>query len=310
MTTLINPTVTVFGGTGHYGRHITAALLDKGIPVSVLTRSEKKAKEVLGDKVKIVEGSVIDLEKISQALMGSDAAIFCLSAMTWNQIRMMEEIEIGGLKKVMEEMSRQHISRLIFISVFDIRESFAEEHQGKALADTKSISEKMIKNSGMNWTVFGCPPSYELFFRLLRKNSVIVPGGGNKRIVSISPSDVGEIVSRAVLRQDLSGRRFRLTGPQPLSFPEFTRKISEITGRKVSLRAIPLPLVFVLTGLLSIINPLPLVLYRALVMMNHFPEEIADGAFRDLEIINNTFGYSPVPIEEEIRRRFHTGPPV
>lgn len=89
----------------------------------------------------------------------------------------------------------------------------------------------MIRESRFNWTILGGAASFELFFAFLKNNKMVVPGGGMNPVPIISPEDVGEITAQTVLRNDLSGRRFRLTGPEAISFPEAAKRISVITKK-------------------------------------------------------------------------------
>jgi uncharacterized protein YbjT (DUF2867 family) len=144
-----------------------------------------------------------------------------------------------------------------------------------------------------------------LFFRLLRNRSLNVPGGGRKPIVCISSDDVGEIATQAILRKDLSGKRFRLVGPEVISFPLFAQKVSFITGQTVNLREIPLGLINVITRALLLINPFPRLIYKALIMMNHFPSDMAARAKDDHDLIMSIFHFVPTTIDDEIRRRYN-----
>ena len=234
----------MFGATGHYGQRIAEKLKAKGIHLTILTRDVKKAKNILGSGVSIIEGNVTKPENVYETLVGAESIIVSLSAMSWSQIKKIREIEVEGLQNIISGAEKLKIERLVFISVYDINESFAKEQNSHILADTKLIAEKLIKNSRLNWTILGCPPSYELFFRLLRKNSLNVPGGGYNSLVCISPEDVGEITAQAVLRNDLTGLRFRLAGPETINFPQFAQKVSAITNHKINHRRIPLGMSF------------------------------------------------------------------
>ncbi|HLF36156.1 MAG TPA: NAD(P)H-binding protein, partial [Cyclobacteriaceae bacterium] len=201
-------------------------------------------------------------------------------------------------------MAKHNIQRLVFISVYDIDPDFVKGQKSAKLADPKAEAEKLIRESGFNWTILGCPPSYELFFRLLRNNRLNVPGGGRQSLVCISPDDVGEIASQAIIRDDLKGMRFRLAGPETINFPGFAEKVSAITRKKVKYRAIPLGIVNIVTFILGLINPYPRMIYLAIRMMNNFPSHIAARAKEDHNLLIKTFHLRGTTLDEEIRKRF------
>ena len=74
--------IAVFGGTGHYGEHAVRGLLERGVPVRVLSRSAERAKAKLGDAVDVVEGDVADPAVVARMLDGARAVIIAVAAMT------------------------------------------------------------------------------------------------------------------------------------------------------------------------------------------------------------------------------------
>ena len=151
----------------------------------------------------------------------------------------MRAIEQDGVIAVLERMQKTQVSRVVYVSVFDIRQDAAPKIKLES-AGIKQAVEEHLAQSRLNWTVLGAPPSMELFFAMIRGNVMIVPGGGPKALVSVSPVDLGEIAAQAVLRDDLSGKRFRVAGPEALSFPEAARRLSAVYGHEIRFRKIPI----------------------------------------------------------------------
>ncbi len=95
--------IIVFGGTGHYGSKIVKSLLLKNVPVRVLSRSAQKAREILGDKVEIIEGDVRSQEIVAQSLKGAKAIVISLSAITSKLIKKMKQIERDAVINIIKE---------------------------------------------------------------------------------------------------------------------------------------------------------------------------------------------------------------
>ena len=74
--------VLVVGATGNTGKHVVQMLLDKGESVTVIARSKEKMlgllkKEDYGDKLTVVEASILDLtdEEMTKHTKGCQAIV-------------------------------------------------------------------------------------------------------------------------------------------------------------------------------------------------------------------------------------------
>ena len=294
--------ILVLGGTGHYGRHIVGSLLEKGEPVRVLTRNAANAREVLGDRAEIVEGDITSRKSVVEALEGARAIVISVSAFTPRLIRRLRLIERDSVLVVLEEAQKAGISRVVYISVYDIREDLIRKADLEA-GRIKLEIEVTLVESDFNWTVLGAPPSMEIFFAMIRGDTMMVPGGGPPALPTVSSADVGEITAQAVLRDDLGGKRIRMTGPEAISFADAARRISGVTGKRVRYQRIPLILLKVASVLAWPINPFLRHVVGMLELMNTFPQEVAARVPEDHQWLLNTFDYAPTTLEMEAQNR-------
>ncbi|NOZ74467.1 MAG: NAD(P)H-binding protein [FCB group bacterium] len=296
--------IVVFGGTGHYGCRIVSKLLDKQEKVRVLSRDSRKARRLLGENVDILEGDVTRRERIVQSLAGVKAIIICLSAMNRKLIRKMKSIERDAVLMILDEAQKARIDRLVYVSGYDLREDLLRELKMVKFGEIKLEIEKRIKSSRFDWTIIGAAPSFELFFSFINNDTMSVPGGGKNPIPTVSPEDIGEITAQAVLRTDLSGRRFRVTGPEALSFPEAVERISTIINREIKYRVIPLIIVKIAAVLTLPFHPFIRFIYWSVKLLNNFPADLATKVPEDHQHLLATFDYTPITFDMEIRNRF------
>ena len=297
--------VLILGGTGHYGSRISKSLLAKGEAVRVLTRNPDRAREILGNTPDIISGDITSAESVRTALDNAKAVIICVSAMSWANIKRIRQIERDGVLSVLEEAKTAGVNRVVYTSGYEIREDFLVQMKMREFGEIKLEIEATLANSDLNWTILGCAPSMELFFAFLRKSRMTVPGGGPPALPTISPDDIGELAAQAVLRHDLQGQRFRMTGPEALSFPAAARQISKVTGNDIKVLKIPL-LPFKLASIITRpVNPFIRHLYWSIKLLNNFPQDLADGVPRDHALLRDTFDYTPTTFEMEIRKRFN-----
>ncbi|NQT63402.1 MAG: NAD(P)H-binding protein [Candidatus Marinimicrobia bacterium] len=295
--------IIVFGGTGYYGRTVVTALVARGQMVRVVSRNAEGARAVVGSDVDIFEGDVTHTGDISKALQGMDVIVICLAAMSVKLIRKMKAIERDAVLNIMFEAKKLNISRLIYMSGYEMRADLLDELKIPEFGAIKIEVEAALHASDLNWTILGDAPAFDLFFAFLRGGKMTVPGGGLKAIPTISAEDVGEITAQTALREDLGGQRIRLTGPRAYTFPEVAELVSEITGVTVRHLSIPLTAVRVVSALLYPFTPFPRYLYKSLILLNNFPSDLADEVPRDHQKLLDLFDYKPRTLEIEIESR-------
>lgn len=295
--------VVVFGGTGYYGRKVVEKLVNKGQSVKVVSRNYDSAKKIVGEKVEIFEGDVTNRETIIGSLKNVSCIIICLSAMSNKLIGKMKQIERDAVLAIMEEAEKADISRLVYMSGYEMREQLLRELKIPEFGAIKIEIESRIAQSRYNWTILGDAPAYEIFFAFVKNGKMTVPGGGFNAIPSISAEDVGEITAQVALRNDLKGKRLKLTGPEAFTFPEVAKRISEISGKEIKHMAIPLVIINVVSFILIPFTPFVRYLYKSLKMLNNFPQDLASEVPKDHLLLRELFDYEPVTLEMEIRKR-------
>lgn len=292
--------ILVLGGTGHYGRNIVHSLLEQGEAVKVLSRSAPKAKSILGERPVIVEGNITSRASIIESLNETKAVVISISAMSRKLARKMRLIERDSVLMVLEEAEKAGISRIVYISVYDLRKNLIDKfnlQQGKI----KIEIEERLKKSDFDWTIIGAPPSSEIFFSMIRGSLMIVPGGGPPALPTISPLDLGEIIAQTVVRTDLAKKRIRLTGPQAISFIEVAELISKVTGKKIKFRKIPLLPLRIISIVSWPFNPYLWHLYKFVKLLNNFPQDIIAKVAEDHQILRDTFDFDPTSLEKRAK---------
>ncbi len=294
--------IVVFGGTGHYGRHIVAQLLETGLPVRVLSRDRERAVNVLGSGVDVIEGDITSPLDVETALHGARALVVSVSAFSPKLIRRLWEIEHDAVVQCFHLAQKVGVPRVVYVSGYDIDKELVEK-LGLEIGRLKAAVEEALAATNLNWTVLGAPPPLDLFFAFLRGAKLWVPGGGPPALPTIASCDLGAIVAQAAVRDDLGGRRFRLAGPDVLSFPQAARILSDVTGKPVAVRTIPLIFPRIAGALVGPFYPYVRHIVAALRLLNSFPKALADQAAADHRMLLETFDYTPTTLRVEAQRR-------
>ena len=295
--------IVVLGGTGHYGRKIVSSLVARHEPVRVLSREPARARQVLGPQPDILRGDLTAPSSVDEALDGAQAVVVAVSAANRQSIRQRLKIELDGVLGMLERAARGGVTRVAYLSGYDVREDFARELGLVDFVRPMLEVEAALSESKLEWTVLGCAPSMEIFFAMIRGDTMTVPGGGPPALPTVSADDVGEIAAQVALRSDLAGRRIRLTGPEALSFPEAARRISTVWGRTVRYRPIPLFPLRVASWITWPFSPYLAFLSCAVRLLKHFPEQVAAEVPADHASLRQLFQYVPTSLEVEARQR-------
>jgi len=122
----------------------------------MLTRNAANARQVLGDVAEIVEGDITSRKSVVEALEGAQAVLISVSAFTPRLIRKLQLIERDSVLIVLEEARKAGVYRVVYISVYDIREDLIPKLHSD-IARIKLEIETALRESDFNWTVLGAP---------------------------------------------------------------------------------------------------------------------------------------------------------
>ncbi len=229
----------VIGGTGHFGREITNALIESGYEVTVFTRDMQKAKYLFPFHVNFLQGKIEEVNWLD-LLQGFEAVVISLSAFNKHQFADMIRIEFEGVRNLLLAASDQKIERLIYLSVFNLGP--VSDSIQRDTASVKQAVERLLFQSEINTSVIALPTSTKLFFDLVvgkKKKRMVALWPEPPVIPAIAPRDVGNVVAECLPRKDLDKQRIRLTGPDLLSFSKAASIIAGVTQQPVRLLKIP-----------------------------------------------------------------------
>jgi len=104
--------VVVFGATGRTGRLLVEGALARGHDVTAFVRAPDKLGP-LRDRVRVVQGDVLDGGAVSDAVDGLEAALVALAA---GSTKAAEQVNAQGTLNVIRSMQRYGVRRLVVLS--------------------------------------------------------------------------------------------------------------------------------------------------------------------------------------------------
>jgi putative NADH-flavin reductase len=148
--------VAIFGATGSVGRELVKQAIEAGHTVTALVRDPAKMRFDDGS-VRLIQGDVLDLAAVEQAVQGQDAVVCVLGAGRKGFIR------AEGTKNIIRAMEKMDVRRLICQSTLGVGDSSGNLNfwwkyimfgllLRPAYADHVR-QEELVKASSLDWTI-------------------------------------------------------------------------------------------------------------------------------------------------------------
>lgn len=220
--------ILVTGATGLVGRLLIGELLRDGVPVRAASRTPDSAG--LPDGVEVVLADPAVPDTMAAALAGVEAVFVHPRAVGEHAT------ELAALAR------EQGVQRLVALSALNIDDPLAEQ-PSRFTGDRNKEAEEAVAGSGLAWTSLR-PSSFasntaRAFGPQVRAGDVVsyVYAGFEESL--IDERDIAAIAARALVSDELAGRRLDLTGPQSLSHAQLVATIGEVLGRPLRFQEVP-----------------------------------------------------------------------
>lgn len=280
-----NP-ILVTGATGHTGRRLVAALLDKGLPVRILTRGPARLDVKLRRRIEVIRGDLLNPEIAQEAMAGSSAVI----ALT--HIKLAPTV-IGAMKTA-------GVRRGIFVSSTRRYTRFVEETALQVIA-----GEQAVETSGLDWTIirptmiYGGPQDRNLrpLLDTLKKWPVFpLPDGGRMLWQPVFTWDVVAALISALERPASIEKAYTIAGPEALTYRQMIETMIREAGLKTRLVSVPLGAIRPAIAIYEKLSREPRVQMDQIRRMQENKDFDISDARRDL-------AFDPISFEEGIRRK-------
>ncbi|PJA31934.1 MAG: hypothetical protein CO187_06685 [Zetaproteobacteria bacterium CG_4_9_14_3_um_filter_53_7] len=156
--------VALFGASGATGQCVAAALLSEGVKVKALCRKADVMADFAGE-LTVIQGELDDKKAVSETLCGCDVAICVFGPrLPYTDIFCAEATAV-----IVESMHKLGVHRLIcqtgaMVGDYPNNRSWAFQemvdlfnHRYPALAADRSEQERIVRSSGLQWTILKPP---------------------------------------------------------------------------------------------------------------------------------------------------------
>ena len=225
--------ILVLGGSGFIGRHVVAALVRRGIKVTVPSRRRERAKHlILLPTVDVIEADILASGVLERLVRGHDAVINLVGVLHGPDF---ETPHVKLPLAVIDACRAAGVKRLVHMSALGASPDGPSAYQrskGKgeqAVMQAKDLDVTVFRPS----VVFGPEDHFiNTFACLARFTPVLMVPSPEARFQPVYVGDVADAIVTSLGEGDAHGRSYDLAGPREYTLKEIVRRACEWTGRR------------------------------------------------------------------------------
>jgi NADH dehydrogenase len=230
--------ILVAGGTGRLGTLLVNRLVNRKLPVRVLTREPTRAEHLAGDLVTVMRGDVCDPESLGPAAAGVDVVVSAVHGFAEPHRSSLAAVDRDGNTNLIEAAKAAGAGMVLMSTVGAAADSPME------LFRMKYAAEQHAADSGVPTTIVRATAFLELWIDVLqqtagRSGRPLVFGNGQNPINLVSVADVAGLLDQAVTDPTTRGKTLEIGGPDNLTFDQLAQAVQTAAGRSAAPRHVP-----------------------------------------------------------------------
>lgn len=240
--------VTIFGGSGFLGRHLTQALSKRGWRVRAAVRRPDLAGHLqpLGmvGQIHAVQANLRFPDSVARAVDGADAVVNLVGILHEGGRQTFSAVQAQGPRIVAEAAAKAGVESLVQVSAIGADpNSPADYARSKAAGEAATLAAFPTAVIMRPSIVFGPEDQFFNRFADMARFLPFLPliGGGETKFQPVYVGDVAEAIARALEGAAKPGATYELGGPEVKSFKALLEYILAVTGRSRPLVPLPFP---------------------------------------------------------------------
>jgi NADH dehydrogenase len=221
--------IVVLGGTGFIGSHLVPRLAAAGDWVTVLSRNREKHRNLLVlPNAPVVSVDPYDRAALVRRFAGHDAVINLVGILNETGGSRFSRAHVDLTATVIAACREAGVGRLLQMSSLN-----AGSNVSKYLK-TRGEAETLVKNSGLDWTIFRPSVVYgrgdglvSRFHTLLKFAPVLPLARPRAKIAPVYVGNVVEAIARCVHDRETHGHIYQLYGPEVYTLAQIVRMIRD-----------------------------------------------------------------------------------
>jgi len=237
--------ITIFGGDGFVGTQAVQELAQLGYRIRVAVRRPDLADHVkpLGNVGQIVpiQANIRNFDSVARAVEGADIVINCVGIKSQTSKQTFEAVQVEGAANIAKAAKAASVKTLVHLSALG-----ADKNSNSIAVQSKALGEEAVFKAFPNAIIlrpsiiFGIGDGFFNLFGTISSISKILPMIGKETLFQpIYVGDVAKAISLAAAGKVKKGTIYELGGEKIASMQQLLQMVSNETGRKNILIAVP-----------------------------------------------------------------------
>jgi NADH dehydrogenase len=225
--------ITIFGGSGFVGHHLTAKLSRLGYNVQVVTRHPQRHGDLqVSPTATVVRAKSMGAEDIAELIAGSSAVVNLIGVLNASN-RGFEQAHVVAAKSIAEACRKAGVTRMLHMSALNADANTGSSNyltSKGAGEDAVHAVDGVAVTSFRPSIIFGPGDGFfNRFAKLMKLSPGVLPLACAKaRFAPVYVNDVTEAFYRALNSPETEGQRYNLCGPTEYSLKELVRYTADI----------------------------------------------------------------------------------
>lgn len=224
--------IVITGATGNLGRHVVAALLERGVPAGDIVAAGRSVEKLAGFAergVRVTAMDYADPASVAAALKGARKVLLISGSEVGQRVQQH--------RTVVEAAQAEGVELLAYTSIANA------DTTGMKLAAEHQATEAILKESGVPFVLLRNGWYLENYTDQLP--GTLAQGGlagsaGDGRVSAAARVDYAHAAAAVLAAsEDQAGKVYELGGDEPFTMAELAAEISAATGRNVTYQDLP-----------------------------------------------------------------------
>jgi NADH dehydrogenase len=256
--------IAITGGTGFVGRHIARRLTNDGHEIVLIARG----RDATDPSVFKLPGArfcpigLDQVDKLSEAFAGCDAIAHCAGINRELGAQNYRRVHVEGTQNVVDAARKAGARKIALISFLRARPNC-----GSGYHESKWAAEEIVRDSGLDYTIFKCGVIYGKGDHMLDHLShafhtfpvFALVGFQDKPIRPTAVEDVVRIVVASLVKGALARRTVAVLGPEQLTLATAVRRVARVVDRKPLMFPLPVWFHYLLACVVERVMTVPMV---------------------------------------------------
>ena len=291
--------VLVTGATGYIGGLLVPRLLERGHSVRCFVRDRTRVAPASAGQVELFEGDVLDIDTLSPALRGIDAAYYLVHSMGAESGVAFAQRDRHAASNFALVAREQQVARLIYLGGLGDEKTGLSEH----LASRQEVG-RVLAAGGVPVTEFRAAVivgAGSVSFRMVRYlterlPAMITPKWISTLIQPIAEDDVIRYLVDALDQPESAGRVIEIGGADVVTYGDMIRTYAHLRGLHRELISVPFLSPALSSYWVGLTTPIPSSVARPLI------EGLKTEVVVKSPLARELFPFEPMGYEEAIKQ--------